>query len=83
MSVRFPRRRRRRRRLQKMTTRRGETRRKTRYRRRGTREEDEGEIVAGRAVTEAMNDAMENIIDERHRRVVVVVRAEEKSIASL
>jgi hypothetical protein len=29
-----------------------------------------------------MNDAMENIIDERRRRVVVV-RAEEKSIASL
>ena len=68
--------------LLKMTTRRGETRRKTRYRRRGTREEDEGEIVAGRAVTEAMNDAMETIIDERRRRVVVV-RAEEKSIASL
>jgi hypothetical protein len=65
-----------------MTTRRGETRRKTRYRRRGTREEDEGEIVAGRVVTEARNDAMENIIDERRRRVVVV-RAEEKSIASL
>jgi hypothetical protein len=29
-----------------------------------------------------MNAAMENIIGERHRRVVVV-RAEEKSIASL
>ena len=35
------------------------------------------------APCKAMNDAMENIIDERHRRVVVVVRAEEKSIASL